>query len=113
MKAPVMNRERLVVNHRVPKKWMQVETWIRPRLLACLPQQLKKQLTQRGVQGVRDEVQDILFMILKACCPGIADEKSEVLRQVTDPTLCSKAETALNEPQKHSGLQRGIAGSFR
>jgi len=73
MRAPVMSREGIRVPERAHPRWVQIETWIKPRLLACLPQQLKKQLTQRGVQGIRDEVQDILFLILKTCCPGVAD----------------------------------------
>ena len=56
---------------------------------------------QRGVQGVRDEVQDILFLVLKLCCPGAADEKAAVLKLLTDPQPCSRADTALNELQKY------------
>ena len=86
MQAPVMNREGLKVVHRNSAKYAQIETWIKPRLVASLPQNLKKQLTQRGVQGMRDEVQDILFLVLKTACPGVADEKAAVLRQLQNPT---------------------------
>ena len=100
MKAPVMNRESIKVAPRIPSRWAQLETWVKPRLLTCLPQLLKKQLTQRGIQGIRDEVQDILFLLLKTCCPGAADEKAAILRALTDPAPCSKPESALNEMQR-------------
>ena len=53
--APIMNREGIKIDFRIPTKWRQIEVWIRPKLLACLPQNLKKTLTQRGVQGQRDD----------------------------------------------------------
>ena len=94
-----MSRETIRVQPRIPTKWQLLETWIKPRLVAALPQNLKKQLTERGMQGLKDEVQDILFLILKTCRPGAADEKSAVLKQLTNPTPCSKPESALNELQ--------------
>ena len=98
--APIMNREGIKIDFRIPTKWRQIEVWIRPKLLACLPQNLKKTLTQRGVQGQRDECQDILFLIFKACMPGAADEKTSVLQLLQNPTPCSKPESALNEIQR-------------
>ena len=45
-------------------------------------------------------MQDVLYLLLKVCSPGAADEKSAVLKQLTDPAPCSKPESALNELQK-------------
>ena len=95
-----MNREGLKVEQRASANYAQFEAWIKPRLVASMPQGIKKQLTARGVQGMRDEVADILFLVLKTCCPGAADEKAAVLRQLQNPTPCSKAESALNELQR-------------
>eukprot|EP00959_Pyramimonas_sp_CCMP1952_P304898 6381430-Pyramimonas_sp.AAC.1 len=100
MKTSIMTREGITVKARNQPKWRQLETWIKPKLIACLPQLLKKQLTQRGVQGICDETQDILYLVLKTCCPGAAGEKSAVLKQLTNPTPCSKPESALAELQR-------------
>ena len=99
--APIMNRESIGVTQRTPVKWLQLESWIRPKLIACLPENLKKQLAARGIAGgVEDECQDILYMLNKTCMPGAADEKSAVLKQLQDPVPCSKAESALGEIQR-------------
>ena len=98
--APIMNREGIAVEARTPMKFVQLESWIRPKLIACLPQALKRTLTQRGTQGVKDECQDILCMLFKSCMPGAADEKIAVLKMLQNPTPCSTAETALNEMQR-------------
>ena len=52
------------------------------------------------MQGVRDEVQDILYQLLKMCNPGTHDEKQAVLSQLQNPNPCSKPEAALNELQR-------------
>ena len=88
--APIMQREGVAVGPRNPSKWAQLETWIKPRVVAAMPQHLKKQLQQRGVQGVRDEVQDILYQLTKMCHPGTPDEKQAVIGQFqTIPTLAA------------------------
>ena len=56
--------------------------------------------TNPGPDEERDEFADSLFLVLKTCCPGAADEKAAVLRQLQNPTPCSKAESALNELQR-------------
>ena len=52
MKAPVMSREGLRVEKRPSAKYAQIESWIKPRLVAAMPQGIKKQLTAHGVQGM-------------------------------------------------------------
>ena len=106
VQAPIMARESIVIADTVPNKWRQLELWFRPRVLACLPQVLKKTLTQRGVDGMRDEVQDILFLVFKTIAPGAADEKNAVLRMLQNPVPCSKPETALAEIQRYWSAAR-------
>ena len=98
--APIVQREGVAVGPRNPSKWVQLETWIKPRVVAAMPQHLKKQLQQRGVQGVRDEVQDILYQLMKTCHPGTPDEKQAVISQLQSPNACSRPDTALNELQR-------------
>ena len=100
VQSPIMTREGITVAHRTPTKWLQLESWIRPKLIACLPDNLKKQLTARGMQDIEDECQDIIYLLTKSCMPGAADEKSAVLKMLQDPTPCSKAESALAEVQR-------------
>ena len=91
MQAPVMNREGLKVVHRPSAKYAQIESWIKPRLIASMPQGIKRQLTARGVQGVRDEVCDILYLLQKSCYPGVAGEKQAFLKHLQTPQPCSKS----------------------
>ena len=92
MRTQVLSREGIRIAPRNGNRWSQIETWIKPRLVASLPQQLKGQLLQRGEQGFRDEAQDVLYLILNTCCPGAAEEKVAVLRQLQNPTPCISAE---------------------
>ena len=100
VQSPIMIRESITVGQRTPPKWLQLESWIRPKLISCLPDNLKKQLTARGMQDIEDECQDIVYLLTKACMPGAADEKSAVLKMLQDPTPCSRAESALAEVQR-------------
>ena len=79
-----------------------------PPPASILPENLKKQLLARGVQGVRDEVQDMLYMVLKLACSGAAEEKMSPLKHLQDPTPCSKAESALNEIQRFWATARRV-----
>ena len=79
-----MNREGLRVETRPSARYARIESWVKPRLIAAMPAGSKKQLAARGVQGLKDEVCDILYLSLKTCCPGAADEKVAVLRQLQD-----------------------------
>lgn len=106
MKAPVMNREGLRVERRPKAKYALIESWIKPRLVTAMPQGIKKQIAARGAQGMRDEVCDVLYLLLKTCCSGAADEKQAVLRQLQNPTPCSKPESALNELQRFWAASR-------
>ena len=106
MKSPAMNREGIGVAPRSVPKCSQIETWAKPRLVAALPQLLKKQLLQRGEQGFRDEVQDILYLVLKTCCLGAADEKAAIRKHLQNPAPCSKPESALNELQRYWAAAR-------
>ena len=54
-RAPIMAREGIAVGQRTPGKFLQLECWIRPKLISCLPENLKRQLTQRGIQGGVDD----------------------------------------------------------
>ena len=67
VQSPIMTRESITVGQRTPPKWLQLESWIRPKLISCLPDNLKKQLTARGMQDIEDECQDIVYLLTKAC----------------------------------------------
>ena len=59
--APMMQREQIRVQQRVPAEWAQIATLIYPKFVGSLPQQLKKQVTEMSVHGrVRYEAQDLL-----------------------------------------------------
>ena len=96
--APMMQREQIRVQQRVPAEWAQIATWIYPKFVGSLPQQLKKQVTEMSVHGrVRYEAQDLMFLLLKQASPGAQEEKAEVNRRLNNPQPCSKAQSALNE----------------
>ena len=107
LERPIMDREGMTVGPRCPQQWKQLQTWIKPRVLQVLPQQLMKQLQLRGEQGIQDEVQDVFFALLKLCHPGAQDEKQAIFNLLQNPNPCSKAETALGE------LQRWISAARR
>ena len=60
MQAPVMSREGLKVAQRPSSRYAQLEAWLKPRVVAAMPQIIKRQLTARGVQGIRGDTPDVL-----------------------------------------------------
>ena len=100
VQSPLMTRESITVAQRTSVKWQQLESWVRPKLIACLPDALKKLVTARGMQNIEDECQDVLYLLTKACMPGAADERSAVNTLLQNPTPCSKPESAQAEMQR-------------
>ena len=95
-----MTRGSVVVEERTPVRYQQLEMLIRPKLIGCMPDNLKKALTARGTQSIEDECQDILYLLTKACRPGAAGDKQSILNLFTNPNFRSRPEAAQAEMQR-------------
>ena len=86
LQAPVMNREGLRVQKSTSQRYAQLESWLKPRVLAAMPSGIRKQVTARGIQGIRDETQDILFPAAQVRLPRSRRREKRSLAASAEPT---------------------------
>ena len=76
---------------------MQVEAWIRPRILDALPKDIRDWVNVRARQGKVDPSHVLLFYVMKTFSPGGADEKVHLINSVLNPSVCSQPRAAHGE----------------
>ena len=94
MKANIHVRESIIPLDSLPTVWEQIDSWIKPRLLAAVPKDINDWVFQRARQGVTDDSHVVLFYIMKKFAPGGADEKIHLNNSILNPQVCSQAKAA-------------------
>ena len=72
----------------VPAQYAQVESWMRPRILACLPKTQREWVDLRASAGVVD-ASNTVYHLFKFFAPGSPGEKYSLLRKVLNPNVCT------------------------
>ena len=73
--TPIMKREAVIPTAAIPEPWLQMESWMRPKLLEALPNHVREWVNQRMKQGMVDASHVLLFYLMKTFSPGGAEEK--------------------------------------
>ena len=95
--ASLQVREALVPTSAMPAAWTQLEAWLRPKLLECLPKDIQDWVSSRTRQGILDASHVLIYYAMKRCAPGNADERVHLVGQILNPSVCSQARSAQKE----------------
>lgn len=100
-------RERVFPQETVPPHHAQVESWMRPRILACLPKTQREWVAHRALAGVVDASNTLVYHLFKFFAPGSPREKYSLLRKVLNPNVCTNPQSAQIEFMRwRTGVQR-------
>ena len=94
MSRPMDQRENILPREAVPMYFVQVESWLRPRILACPPKSQREWVDLRAQQGVVDPSNVLLFYAYKFFSPGSPDERDSLMKRVLNPAVCTHAGSA-------------------
>ena len=99
-------REAIYPTEKLPSGWLQIDSWLKPRLLEVVPHEIREWQNSRIQQGLMDDTQVILFYVMKRFAPGNADERVHLLESINNPKCCSKPKAALAELTRWKELVR-------
>ena len=71
----------------------QVQSWMRPRILACLPKTQREWVDHRALAGVVDASNTLVYYLFKFFAPGSPCEKDNLLRKVLNPNVCTNPQS--------------------
>ena len=94
LQTPLHQREAVMPTASLPAPWLQLEAWIRPKILDSLPKEIREWVNMRARQGRIDQSHVLLFYMMKAFSPGGADEKVQLTAAVLNPNVCSQPRAA-------------------
>ena len=95
--AGINERESIQPTEPFPEVWVQIDSWMRPKLLEAIPQDVKNLVESRHRQGKQDDTHHILFWVHKIFCPGSMEEKLAVTSNIINPRACSNPKAAQSE----------------
>ena len=91
---PLDQRERVFPQETVPLHHAQVESWMRPRILACLPKTQRECVDHCALAGVVDASNTLVYYLFKFFAPGSPGEQYSLLRKVLNPNVCTNPRSA-------------------
>ena len=97
LEADISVRETILPTSSIPPAWKQVDSWLRPKVLSVIPQEIQEWVTSRAKQGYVDDTQVVLFHLLKRVAPGNAEERVHLTQSILKPKCCSKPAAAQKE----------------
>eukprot|EP00959_Pyramimonas_sp_CCMP1952_P390066 8174435-Pyramimonas_sp.AAC.1 len=110
LKTPLHQREGIEPTTPMPAPWLQIEAWIRPRILETLPKDIREWVALRARSGRVGPSHVLLFYLMKAFAPGGADEKVFLTNSILNPNVCSQPRAAQVELLKwKENLRRSAA----
>ena len=86
---PLDQREQVCPREILPTQYAQVESWLRPRILATLPKQQKDWVDLRAQAGQQDPSNVLVYYLFKLFSPGSPGEKDSLMRKVINPNVCT------------------------
>ena len=78
----------------VPPRHAVVESWMRPRILACLLKNQREWVDLRAQAGVVDSSSCLVFYLFKFFAPGSPNDKDALLKRVLNPNVCTNPQAA-------------------
>jgi hypothetical protein len=94
LKTPLHQRESILPGAPMPSAWLQMEAWVRPRILEAMPKDIREWVHTRALRGVVDPSHLLVFYLMKSFAPGGADEKVHLISSVLNPHVCSQPRAA-------------------
>ena len=94
LKTPILKRESVIPTAEIPEPWLQLESWMRPKLLEVLPKHTREWVDMRAKQGRVDASHVLVFYLMKTFSPGGADEKVHLINAILNPIVCSMPRAA-------------------
>ena len=80
----------------MPLAWRQIDVWMRPKLLAAIPNHFVSIMKDRTrISGIPDPTHVILYHMLKEFAPGSPQEKDNLYNGIRYPNVCTSARSAL------------------
>ena len=76
--TPVMSRESILPTASIPDPWLQLESWMRPKLLEVLTKDIRDWVNMRARQNVIDPSHVLVFYLMKSFSPGGAEEREQL-----------------------------------
>ena len=98
--ASVQTREAILPQHPMPPAWMQLEAWMRPRVLSTIPKDIQTWVDMRARQGKVDTTEKLIFYLMKTFAPGGAEDKINLQNAILNPNACSQPRAAQVEVLK-------------
>ena len=89
---PLDQREHILPEESIPTPFVQIESWMRPRVLACLPKNIREWVDLRAQTGVTDQSNTLLYYLYKFFSPGSPADKDTLLKKVLNPNVCTNPE---------------------
>lgn len=105
---PLDQREHIFPHDVIPPQFAQVESWMRPRILACLPKSQRDWVDLRAQTGVVDQSNVLVFYLYKLFVPRSPGEKDNLLKRVLNPPVCTHASSAQIELMRWSADVRRL-----
>ena len=90
----VEERESVQPQSEVPPRHAVVESWMRPRILACLLKNQREWVDLRAQAGVVDSSSCLVFYLFKFFAPGSPNDKDALLKRVLNPNVCTNPQAA-------------------
>ena len=91
---PLDQREHVYPQEVLPPQLTQIESWMRPRILASLPKTQRDWVDLRAQAGVSDKSNTLVYYLYKFFAPGSPTDKDSLLRKVLNPNVCTNAASA-------------------
>jgi len=107
--APIHTRESIMPLDTLPSAWVQIDSWMRPRLLEAVPSVIREWVSMRGRNGKVDETHLIIFWVVKQFGPGSAEEQVAINNNILNPHVCSQPRAAQVELMKWKENIRRLA----
>ena len=64
--AGIHEREAIVPKAQMPVEWEQLESWMRPKVIECLPKDIREWTNMRGRLGYIDDSHILLFHLMSS-----------------------------------------------
>ena len=77
--TPSMGRNHLSITDVIPQKWSFLEGRLRPKVIASVPGFVKEWVEQRAQQGNQEQLQHVLYHLLKLFHPGDANDRMNLM----------------------------------
>ena len=78
----------------VPSQHAVIESWMRPRILACLPKGTKEWVELRAQAGSPDPSHLLVYYLYKLFAPGSPNDKDALLKRALNPSVCTNPQSA-------------------